>query len=429
METSLTELKCCYSRRDFLKIGMLGLGGITLARLLRQQEMFGATRKDLSCIVLFQLGGNSQVDTWDPKPEAPMEIRGAFKTIPTSIPGIHFTELLPKSAVRLKKFALIRSMYSDDAIHESAQQYVISGTKRRNDLVHPSFGSIVAHEWGWKGGLPPYVAVPSISRSGGAGFLGSLYEPFNSGDPNVEHYSVNDLTLPLGMKLEQAEARSELLKALDTRFRQVEQAGIIERMDKFRQQAYDLVSSPAAKKAFDISQEDEKIRRAYGKTTVGQGALLARRLLESGVRVVTVFHGGYDTHSNNEPGMKKVNPEFDQAFAALLDDLEGRGLLANTLVLVLSEFGRTPRINPQAGRDHWPRAFSVALAGAGVSGGIVIGSTTPTASDPTDRPVSIEDLAFTVYQVLGIDPSKEFHANGRPIKIAKDGKYISELFS
>ncbi len=164
MEISPTELKCCYSRRDFINIGMLGLGGITLARLLRQQEMFGATRKDLSCIVLFQLGGNSQLDTWDPKPEAPTEIRGAFKTIQTPIPGIHFTELLPRSAVRLKKFALIRSMYSDDAIHESAQQYVISGTKRRNDLVHPSLASVVAHEWGWKGDLPLYVWVPTSRR-------------------------------------------------------------------------------------------------------------------------------------------------------------------------------------------------------------------------------------------------------------------------
>jgi len=429
MKISSTELKCCRSRRDFIRIGMMGLGGVTLDSLLRQQRLLGAARKNLNCIVLFQLGGNSQIDTWDPKPEAPSDIRGAFKTIPTSIPGIHFTELLPKSAARIKKFTLIRSMYSDDAIHESAQQYVISGTKRRNDLVHPSLGSVVAHEWGWKSGLPPYVAVPSISRSGGAGFLGSLYEPFNSGDPKVDNYSVNDLTLPLGMKLEQAKARSELLRALDARFRKVEQAGILERMDDFHQQAYDLVSSPAAKRAFDISQEDEQIRSMYGKTTVGQGALLARRLVESGVRVVTVFHGGYDTHFDNEPGMKKVNPEFDQAFAALMDDLEGSGLLASTLVLVLSEFGRTPRINTQAGRDHWPRSFSVALAGAGISGGNVIGSTTPTASDPKDQPVSIEDLAVTIYQTLGIDPGKEFHANGRPIKIANNGKYLSELFS
>ena len=423
------ELACGQSRRDFIRVGMMGLGGVTLAGLLRQQKLLGSTGSDLNCIVLFQLGGNSQIDSWDPKPEAPSEMRGTFKAIPTAVPGIHFTELLPRSARQLKKFALIRSMHSDDAIHESAQQYVISGTKRRNELVHPALGSVVAHEWGSKGGLPPYVTIPSMGRSGGAGFLGSVLDPFNSGDPSDENFSVKDLTLPLGMKLEQAQARRELLKAMDARFRKVERSGLLEEMDEFYQKAYDLVSSPAAKKAFDISQESEKLREAYGHTTVGQGALLARRLIESGVRVATVFQGGYDTHFDNEPGMRQVNTEFDQAFPTLLEDLESRGLLETTLVLVLSEFGRTPRINTQAGRDHWPRAFCVALAGAGVSGGVVIGSTTATASDPQDRPVSIEDLALTVYRILGIDPDKEFHLNGRPIKIAKDGNLIHELFS
>ena len=424
------QLACGQSRRDFIRLGTMSLGGVTLGSLLRQQKLLGSTGSDLNCIVLFQLGGNSQIDSWDPKPEAPPEIRGTFKAIPTAVPGIHFTELLPRSAQQLKKFALIRSMHSDDALHESAQQYMISGTKRRNELIHPALGSVVAHEWGSKGGLPPYVTIPGMfRRAGGAGFLGSVCDPFNSGDPSDENFSVKDLTLPLGIKLEQAQARSELLKAMDGQFRKVERSGLLEEMDEFYQKAYDLVSSPAAKKAFDISQESEKLREAYGRTAVGQGALLARRLIESGVRVATVFQNGYDTHLDNEPGMEKVNTEFDQAFPTLLEDLESRGLLETTLVLVLSEFGRTPRINSQAGRDHWPRAFSVALAGAGVSGGVVIGSTTPTASDPQDRPVSIEDLALTVYRILGIDPDKEFHLNGRPIKIAKDGNLIHELFS
>jgi hypothetical protein len=424
-----TELRSCCGRRDFIKVGALGLGGVTLGTLLREEKLLGAPAKDMNCIVLFQLGGNSQVDTFDPKPEAPSEVRGSFKAIRTAVPGVYFSELLPQSAARLKKFAVIRSMHGDDAIHESAQQYVISGTKRRNDLVHPAFGSVAAHEWGPKNGLPPYVAVPNMSRSGGAGFLGSLYDPFNSGDPSAKTFSVKDLTLPLGMKLEQAQARRELLGALDARFRAAEQSGLLERMDEFYQKAFDLVSSPAAKKAFDIAQESEKLRDAYGRTGVGQGALLGRRLVEAGVRVVTVFHGGYDTHTENEPGMKKVNTQFDQAFAALLDDLEARGMLQKTLVLVLTEFGRTPRINNFAGRDHWPRSFSVALAGARTSGGVVIGSTTPTASDPKDRPVSVEDLAFTTYKILGIDPEKEFRANGRPIKFANNGDLISELFT
>ena len=408
---------------------MVSLGGLSLATLLRQQRLLGSSKSDLNCIVLFQLGGNSQVDSWDPKPDAESEIRGPFKAIPTSVPGIYFSELLPESAKRLKKFALIRSMYSDDAVHESAQQYVISGTKRRNDLVHPALGSVLAHEWGSLGGLPPYVAIPGISRSGGAGFLGSVYDPFNSGDPNQEKYSIKDLTLPLGMSFGQAAARSDVLRALDDRFRAVERSGLLDRMDEFTQRAHDLVSSPAAKKAFDLSRESERLRDAYGHTTIGQGALLARRLIESGVRVTTVFQGGYDTHFDNNPGMEKVNIPFDQAFSALLDDLENRGLLETTLVLVLSEFGRTPRLNSQAGRDHWPRAFSVALAGAGISGGVVVGSTTPTASDPEDRPVSIEDLAVTVYRILGLDPDHEFYAGGRPVKIAANGSPVVELFS
>ena len=429
MRITPQELRCCQTRRDFIRVGMASLGGLSLATLLRQQPLLGSKKSALNCIVLFQMGGNSQVDSWDPKPDAESEIRGPFKAIPTALPGIYFSELLPESAKRLDKFSLIRSMYSDDAIHESAQQYVISGTKRRNDLVHPSLGSVLAHEWGSKGGLPPYVAIPKMTRSGGAGFLGSVYDPFLSGDPNQENFSVKDLTLPLGMKLEQAQARSELLEAMDNRFRRVERSGLLERMDEFTQRAHDLVTSPAAKKAFDVSQESEKLRDAYGHTTIGQGALLARRLIEFGVRVATVFHGGYDTHFDNNPGMEKVNIPFDQAFSALLDDLESRGLLETTLVLVLSEFGRTPRLNSQAGRDHWPRSFSVALAGAGVSGGVVVGSTTPTASDPEDRPVSVEDLAVTVYRILGIDPEHEFHAGGRPVKIAANGSLVYELFS
>jgi uncharacterized protein (DUF1501 family) len=250
-----------------------------------------------------------------------------------------------------------------------------------------------------------------------------------SGDPNAEKFSVKDLTLPGGIHLDEAQARTELLSALDREFKKAEESELIESMDQFYQKAFDLISSPAAKKAFDIGAEPEKLRDAYGRTTVGQSALLARRLIEAGVRLATVFQGGYDTHLHNEAGHKNIVPPFDQAFAALLEDLEVRGMLESTLVLVIGDFGRTPKINFSAGRDHWPGAFTVALAGAGIQGGVVVGKTDEHAGHPVERPVKIEDLGATVYKALGIDGHKLYHANGRPIAINKDGIAVSELWS
>ena len=218
------------------------------------------------------------------------------------------------------------------------------------------------------------------------------------------------------------------MAALDKEFEKVEQSPVIDTLDEFYQKAFDLIASPAAKKAFDISEEPEKLRDAYGRTTMGQGCLLARRLIEAGVRLATVFQGGYDTHADNEKGHQKILPEFDQAFPVLLDDLHQRGMLKTTLVLVIGDFGRTPKINFSGGRDHWPRAFSVALTGAGIRGGAVVGKTDKHASEPADRPVTIEDLGATVYKALAIDYTKDYHANGRPVRINKDGTPVKELF-
>jgi hypothetical protein len=412
------------TRRDFLKAGTLAFGGLDLPRLLR-----ASTRPDISCIVFFQNGGASQLDTFDPKPDAPSDVRGSFKSIPTTIPGVHLSELLPRCAQSMKKFSIIRSMHSDEAIHERARQYIFSGTKPRNELLQPSYGAVMAKERGPQNGLPAFVVIPENDVSAEAGFLGPSFNPFVAGDPNTKTFSVKDLTLPLGVTLDEARSRVELLQKLDGEFRKAEQSPLIDNMDEFYQKAFDLISSPAAKKAFDIAQEPDKLRDAYGRTSAGQGALLARRLIESGVRLATVFHGGYDTHVNHERLTKPLMGDFDQAFPALLEDLEQRGRLDSTLVLVIGDFGRTPKINFSGGRDHWPRGFSCALAGAGIKGGMIIGKSDANAAEPADRPVTIEDLGATVYQALGIDASKNYHANGRPIAINKDGKPVTELFA
>ena len=412
------------SRRDFLKVGSLAFSGINLTKLLAASES-----KERSCIVLFQAGGASQLDTFDPKPEAVSDIRGSFKAISTAVPGVRVSELLPRSAKALNKFSIIRSMHSDEAIHERARQYVFSGTKPRNEVLQPSYGSTLAKELGPKNGLPPFVSIPMADLSAEAGFLGPTFDPFVSGEPTAEDFSVQDLTLPSGINLSEARSRTGLLAALNREFKQVEQSPLIDSMDEFYQKAFDLISSPAAKRAFDISAEPDKLRDAYGRTTIGQGALLARRLVEAGVRLASIFHWGYDTHVNNEPEHKRLVPEFDQAFATLLEDLEQRGLLETTLVLVIGDFGRTPKVNFSGGRDHWPGAFSVALAGAGIQGGAVIGETDAHASEPISRPVRIEDLGATVYEALGIDYRKNYHANGRPIAINKEGRPVKELWS
>lgn len=414
-----------FHRRDFLKLGSLAVGGLNLPNLLAADE----AKQGISCIVLFQNGGASQLDGFDPKPEAPADIKGSFGSIATSVPGVHFSGLLPRTAKILNKFAVVRSMHSDEAIHERARQYIFSGTKPRNDLIQPSYGSVVAREFGAKNGLPPYVVIPEKDLSAEAGFLGPTYDPFVSGNPNTKNYSVKDLTLPNGIALDEAESRRNLLARMDAQFKQVESSPLIDSMDEFYQKAFDLISSPAAKKAFQISDEPDRLRDEYGRTNVGQGLLLARRLIESGVRLATVFQGGYDTHANHEPATKPLMADFDQAFPALLADLEQRSLLASTLVLVVGDFGRTPKINFSGGRDHWPRVFSVALAGAGIQGGVVIGKSDKTASEPVDRPVTIEDLGATIYKALRIDYTKDYRANGRPVKINKDGRPLRDLFA
>lgn len=406
------------SRRQFL------FSGITLPTVLAAATE-GRAR---NCIIYFQEGGACQHDSFDPKPDQPLDIRGVHKTIPTALPGVHFSELLPHCARLANKFSVIRSMYSREAIHEKAKQYIFSGSRPNNAFKHPVIGAVVAKELGPRGGLPPFVCIPRKDISADAGFLGAAYDPFITGDPGRKEFRVQDLTLPANVTLDESASRANLLRALDEEVRHAEKSKLVEGMDYFYQKAFDLVSSPAARKAFNLDEESAALRDRYGRNSTGQGALLARRLVESGVRVAAVFQGGYDAHGGIEKSSRTIFPIFDQAFSALLEDLEQRGLLDSTLVLAIGEFGRTPHINHSAGRDHWPGVFSIAVAGAGITPGQVIGSSDAQGGAPKDRPISIEDLGATIYKKLGIDIHKEYRSNGRPVKMNDGGTPIRELF-
>jgi hypothetical protein len=417
-----------FGRRDFLRIGSLGALGVSLDGVLR-----AGAKRDISCILLWQSGGCGHLDTFDLKPDAPIEIRGEFKPIPTNVPGIQICEHLPFTAKQADKFTILRSMKSRENNHERAINYLLTGYLPLPTLEFPSMGSVVSKELGPKNGLPPYVAVPNTFPSYGGGYLGGAYNPFIAGDPNVSGYQVRDLTLPADVDWTRVANRNFLLKQMDAKFRAIESSTDMAAMDSFYQKAYDLLKSPAARMAFDIGAEKEALRERYGRTPVGQGALLARRLVESGVRFVTVAKGwlNYDTHGDNFNIMKKaLLPEFDRAFAGLLEDLHDRGMLDTTLVIAMGEFGRTPKVNAAAGRDHHSKAWSIALAGAGIPGGRVLGATDQNGVQVTDLPVEPEDLLFTIYTMLGVDPAREYQTPiGRPVKPVNGGHFIPGLLS
>ena len=425
------------NRRGFLKAGFLGLGGLTLADMLRTraaQAANGETPRDTSVILIWKGGGPSHLDMWDLKPEAPAEYRGDFKPIRTNVPGIDISEHLPKSARQMDKYSIVRSVTHPDAGHESASHYLLTGYKPTNDIPAqemPSYGSIAAKERGARvAGIPAYVTVPSAPRSTAAGYLGVPYNPFSVGDdPNSANFSVRNLTLPNGISMNRLDNRRRLLSGIDTLRRDSDQTGLMDGLDAFTRQAFEMVVSPAAQRAFDISRENARTRDQYGRNSVGQSMLMARRLVEAGVTFVTVNAGGWDTHANNFEALKNQKlPVFDTAWAALMEDMATRGMMENTLVLVWGEFGRTPRINPGAGRDHWPGAMSVVLAGGGLRMGQAIGVTDARAEYPRERPISPEDILSTMYNVLGIDQNREYHNEAqRPLKILNHGEPIREL--
>ncbi|MGA2702360.1 MAG: DUF1501 domain-containing protein [Isosphaeraceae bacterium] len=426
------------SRRGFLTVGTIGLGGLTLADLLRIQARADlknyapiAAKAD-SVIHIYLPGGIAHQETFDPKPYAPIEYRGEMGSIPTKIDGERFSETLPQTAQVADKLTVIRAMTHGEAAHERGTHNMFTGYRPSPALQYPSFGSVISHEYGPKNNLPPYVCIPGQPNGyAGTGYLSSSFSPFSlGGDPADPGFRVQDLNLPGDITEPRFVARRNVLDAVNAHFAKKEKSDNIGAMDTFYQRAYSLISSQKAREAFNIAAEPAKIRDEYARNPAGQRMLMARRLVAAGVRMVTLQYGGWDLHTQIVPGMKSQMPAFDQALATLVRDLERNGLLDRTLVMISSEFGRTPKINKDAGRDHWPKVFSVVLAGGGVKKGYVHGASNATASEPDHDPIGPEDLASTVYHLMGIVADKELMAPGnRPIEIVDNGKVVKELLA
>ncbi|HEV8061239.1 MAG TPA: DUF1501 domain-containing protein [Gemmataceae bacterium] len=428
------------SRRGFLRLG--SVAGLSLAQFMRLQaaQPGPAQKKDVNCIFIFILGGMPQHDMWDYKPDAPAEIRGDFKAIKTAVPGIGLTDLLPHTAKVTDKLAILRSLTHGDSDHGRGYHIMMTGNtpgpgdfnSTRNNNVHPSLGSMVARMAGSQGTLPPYISVPCFLRSGGPGFLGATYSPFViEADPAAPEFAVRDVVLPEGVVQARGQLRQDALREINRFERTAE--GIsrdIRSLDTFYKRAHSLMTSTKAKEAFDLKRDPESLREQYGSTSLGQCCLLARRLVEAGSRFVTIENGHWDTHRENTKSLRDLLvPGFDKALAALVNDLDQRGLLDSTLVVVTTEFGRTPRINTMAGRDHWPNAFSIVMAGGGTRRGVVIGATDKIGASVTDRPITPPDMAATILHALGIDPATTLHTPlGRPVELAGGGKPVLELF-
>jgi hypothetical protein len=349
-----------------------------------------------------------------------------MKPIDTARVGVQFNELLVKTAEIANKITVVRSMTHGEAAHERGTHNMFTGYRPSPALTFPSFGSVVSHEYGPRADLPPYVSIPNLpAADAGAGYLGSAYGPFAIGsDPADANFTVRDLALPNGVDANRFATRQRLRDTVGRHFQRLEGSENIAAMDSFYQRAYSLVSSNEARSAFDIKAEPDAIRDDYGRNAAGQRMLLSRRLVEAGVRFVTLSYGGWDMHQKITDSMRKTLPAFDQAYAALIRDLDQRGLLASTLVMVSSEFGRTPRINNDAGRDHWPNVYSTVLAGGGVRGGVVYGASDSKGGEPADRPVTPADVLATVYDRLGIPPNTELRDRlNRPMQLS-DGTVL-----
>ncbi|HEX3448046.1 MAG TPA: DUF1501 domain-containing protein [Isosphaeraceae bacterium] len=426
------------NRRGFLTVGSIGLGGLTLADVIRLEaradlKSYAAiTAKADSVIHIFLPGGIAHQETFDPKPFAPVEYRGDMGSIATKLEGEKFSQTLPKTAQVADKLTVIQSMTHGEAAHERGTHNMFTGYRPSPALQYPSMGSVVSHEFGPKNNLPPYVCIPRQPNVyAGTGYLSSSFSPFSLGrDPANPKFKVQDLNLPGDISEARFTTRRNVLDAVNGYFAAREKSDNIAAMDTFYERAYSLISSPKAREAFNIAAEPANIRDDYGRNAAGQRLLMARRLVAAGVRFVTVQYGSWDLHYQIVAGMNSQMPAFDQAFAALIRDLDRTGLLNRTLVMVSSEFGRTPKINKDAGRDHWPKVFSVVLAGGGVKKGAIYGSSNATATEPERDPIGPEDLATTVYHLLGIVADKELMAPGnRPIEIVDGGKVVKDLLA
>lgn len=436
--TTTTRQSFCngLSRRDFLRIGTLAPLGLSLPQLLamEKESAVRSGNRAKSVIMVYLGGGLSHHDSFDPKPEAVEEIRGKYGTIPTRVPGLRVTELLPKMAAQMDKVTLIRSGTHENDHHETATNWVLSGRFGSAFGDHPAMGAVVAHQTGFSGLVPPYVAVPKNPsftwELGRSAWLGGRYESFKCGNPNDSNFRVRDLSQEKGIGPQSIERRRTLLQAIDSLAAQIKGNDQIATYDEFGQKAAEMVLSPKAQSAFDVTQEEATLRDEYGRTEFGQSCLMARRLVEAGVRFVTVNYSGWDHHAKIFSSLDKKLPEFDKGLAALIRDLHDRGTLKETLVVAMGEFGRTPKLNKDAGRDHWGRAGSLIFAGAGVAAGQVLGATDKNGAFVTDRPVRPADVCWTIYDALGIDPAKMLlMPDGRPTHILGEGSIIKGLYA
>jgi uncharacterized protein (DUF1501 family) len=427
------------SRREFLSAGSLGFLGLTLPQYLAAASSKPpAANAKAKAVILFWLeGGPSHIDTWDPKSNS------NFKPISTNVPGIQVSELLPKIARKMDKLALVRSMHTRGTDHPQATHYVATGHEINPAMQFPSVGSIVTRELGPRNAVPPHVLVPKWERGRQyedyfrAAFLGGDFDPMCIPDPSKPGFQVTDLSLPKTLSEASVESRSAFLKAVDRRYRALNETAEHANLDAFTAQAWKMILTPAVRDAFDLSKEPEKLKERYGKDSVGASLLLARRLVEAGSRFVTSagYHSNsWDTHSDNDRGHRdRLAPPLDRSLTALIEDLDERGLLDSTVVIAMGEFGRTPAINPNLGRDHWPNCWSLALAGGGIQTGQVVGASDEKGYNVTSRVVTMGDLYATVYKLLGIDWHKEYMSPiGRPVKIAnsledRTGEPVAEL--
>ena len=428
------------SRRDFLQVGAIGGLGLTLPAFLRMEAAARADQVHFDSvegpakgvIYIYLPGGMAQQESWDPKPLAPAEYRGPLGTVKTKLPGVQFGASFPKVAAIADKCVVCRGATHGEAAHERGTHNMFTGYRPSPALQYPSMGSVVAHEFAPKNNLPQYVCVPGQPNEfAGTGYLSSSYAPFSvGGDPARDGFQVRDLSLPKGVDEARFTRRRRLLDAVNEHFARTESGDALDAVDSFYENAYGLIGNPQAREAFDLSKEEDKTRDRYGRNEAGARMLLARRLVEAGSRFVTLTYGGWDMHDKVADGFGRNAPNLDAALAALISDLDERGLLDSTLVCVASEFGRTPKINNTAGRDHWPKVFSILMAGGGLKRGVVYGSSDATASEPDSDPLTVMDWAATVYDRLGIRAAKELMApGGRPIEIVDGGKPVEALLA
>jgi hypothetical protein len=422
------------SRRSFLQVGALGGLGLTLPDVRRAQASSNSVNGEgANCILIWTHGGMSHHDTLDPKPEAPVSVRGEFGVIDTALPGVRFSEIVPNMAQEAGRFAVLRSWNPQNGSHGHADQWVLSGRKFNPALTYPTYGSVVSRYQGFRTAMPPFIQLgTSIDRrfgGGTSGILGLEHNPFEiDGNPGAKKFTVRDITPPQNITMPRIERRREMLARIDALQKGADlQPAAFDALDEHYKAALNMITATETKQAFRIEDEDDKLRDRYGRNRFGQQCLLARRLIQSGVRFVTITDGGWDTHQNNFASLKKSRlPPIDQGFPTLLADLEDQGMLENTLVCLLTDFGRTPKVNSASGRDHWASAGCLVMAGAGVPGGHVLGATDGEGAKPIRNQYTTDDVAATIYQKLGLPLDLIARApDGRPVRLI-EGRVIKE---